>query len=135
MSYYERNKEKVKQRVMKYYYQHRQEKIEYAKKYQKVNKEKKQIWNNRDRQRVRRELLLLLGKRCIVCDTTERIEIDHKTAGGNADRLSKGNNHDMYRYYLKHPEEAKEKLQLLCKKHNLHKEFANGERWPITVRN
>lgn len=119
---------------MKYYYEHRQQKIEYAKKYQKVNKDKKRTWNNRDRQRVRRELLLLLGSRCVICGTTMRIEIDHKLAGGCKDRYARGNNHSMYRYYLKHPEEAKEKLQLLCKLHNLDKEFIQGERWPLIVR-
>ena len=108
---------------MQYYYQNRQQKIDYAKEYQKANKAKKRIWSNRDRQRVRRELLLLLGNRCNVCGTTERIELDHKLAGGCADRQARGNNHSMYRYYLKHPEEAKERLQLLCKTHNLEKEY------------
>lgn len=126
-SYYERNKERIKVRASKHYYEHRQEKIDYAKKYQKVNKDKKRVWNNRDRQRVRRELLTLLGNVCVVCGTLEHIELDHKSAYGNADRLARGNNHDMYRYYLKHPEEAKDKLQLLCKIHNLEKEYQRKE--------
>jgi hypothetical protein len=125
---YQKNKEKIKARVMRHYYANRQKKIAYALEYQKKHKDLKRIWSNNDRRRVRRELLTLLGDKCAVCSTLKRIEIDHKLAGGSKDRLDRGNNHDMYRYYLKHPEEAKEKLQLLCKEHNLDKEFANHER-------
>ena len=101
--------------------------MEYVKNYQKINKDKKRIWGNNDQRRVRRELLSLLGNVCIVCGTTERIELDHKDGGGCKDRKLKGGNQVMYRYYLKHPKEAKKKLQLLCKTHNLEKEYSNGE--------
>ena len=130
MSYYQRNRELVIERAKQYYLNHKEERKEYVRNYQKIHKDKKRIWAMNDKRRVRQKLLIFLGNVCVVCGTTERIEIDHKQAGGCADRISKGNNWEMYRYYLKHPEEAKEKLQLLCKTHNLHKEHKNGERWP-----
>jgi hypothetical protein len=113
--YYENNKDHCKK---------------YSTEWGRKNKDKRRLYRTKDKHRVRRELLLFLGNICIICGTTERIEIDHKQAGGCVDRIKKGNNWNMYRYYLKHPEEAKEKLQLLCKTHNLHKENINGERWP-----
>ena len=127
--YYQKNKEKIKQRAKTHYYQHREKKIQYALTYQKVNKDKKLVWNNNYRLRIRKKLVILLGSICIVCGTTERLEIDHKSAGGCKDREMKGDNHSMYRYYLTHPEEANKRLQLLCKKHNLDKEYTNSERW------
>jgi hypothetical protein len=134
-SYYQRNKQRVLERMRNYYLQHRDTKIKYALEYQKINKDRKRIWNNIYKQRVRRDLLALLGSVCVICGTTERIEVDHKLAGGSKDRLEKGNNHDMYRYYLKHPQEAKEKLQLLCKTHNLVKEHHNREHWRLQIQN
>jgi len=127
--YYQRNKERIKQKAKANYYKNREKKIQYAVKYQKANKDRKRIWNNHYRQKIRNELLILLGSVCVVCGTTEAIELDHKNAGGCADRVIRGDNHTMYRYYLGHPDEAKEKLQLLCKTHNLVKEHLNKERW------
>ena len=128
--WYEANKEYYKRRALAYYYANKKDVIKRVVEYNRQNKEKKREWSNRDRARVRRELVALLGGQCFDCKTTIRLEIDHILGGGCADRLARGNNHDMYRYYLKHPEEAKAKLQLLCKKHNLDKEFRNHERYP-----
>lgn len=128
--WYQEHKDEVKQRARDYYYSHKIDRLEYIKKYQKDNASKHNEWNNTWRQRVRAKLLHVLGDVCSVCGSTERIELDHKLAGGNHDRMIKGDNHGMYRYYLNHPEEAKEKLQLLCKTHNLRKEHLNHERHP-----
>jgi RNase P subunit RPR2 len=119
-----------KEQAAEYYRTHRAEKIAYALKYQRENKARKLIWGNNERRRVRTKLLALLGGSCFECGTNKRIEIDHRQAGGNMDRITRGSNWQMYRYYLKHPDEAKEKLQLLCKSHNLRKEHINHERWP-----
>lgn len=127
--YYQQNKERIIARANAHYQSHREQKITYAKEYQKQNRDRKRIWNINDRHRVRRSLLELLGSKCAVCGTLEHIELDHFNGHGTADRNARGNNWQMYRYYLKHPDEAKRKLQLLCKSHNLRKEHEQSERW------
>jgi hypothetical protein len=124
---YHQNPEYYCARAREYYYTHREQRKSYALEYQKRNKDLKRVWNMNDRRRVRRLLLELLGSKCAVCGTFEYIELDHLNARGTIDRNNRGNNWNMYRYYLKHPEEAKQKLQLLCKSHNLRKEFDNRE--------
>lgn len=126
--YYELNKECIKARASEYYCQHRDTKIAHSAEYQILHKDKKKIWNLRDIRRVRAELLVMMGSKCIVCGTTKKIEVDHKLGEGSKERLERfgGNNNVMYRYYLKHLEEAKEKLQLLCKDHNLDKQRRNN---------
>lgn len=131
--YYLKNKEKKKAQALEYYYNHKERVIKRIVEYNRQHKDKKREWNNKDRARVRAELIELLGGICFVCGTTKRLEIDHKQGGGTKDRIEKGNNHEMYRYYLKHPIEAKQKLQLLCKPHNLEKEFRNHESNPLTT--
>ena len=128
-TYYERNKERIKARALAHYRTHREHKIAYAAEYQKKHKDEKRRNNEKYRKKVRRLLLEFLGNKCVVCGTLEHIELDHINAGGSKDRILKHNNWDMYRYYLKHPDEAKEKLQLLCKHHNLRKEITKDENY------
>ena len=129
--YYQQNKEDIKATALAHYQAHKEQKIAYAAKYQKQHKEEKRRNNERYRKKVRRCLLEFLGNKCVVCGTLEHIELDHVNGGGTKDRILKHNNWEMYRYYLKRPDEAREKLQLLCKSHNRKKETDKGERWPI----
>lgn len=127
--YYQQNKERIKARALAHYRNHREQKIAYAAEYQKKHKQQKYRNNTKYRKKVRLLLLALLANRCAVCGTSEHIELDHINGAGSKDRILKHNNWEMYRYYLKHPDEAKEKLQLLCKTHNLRKEADKRERW------
>ena len=90
------------------------------------------------RKNARRDLVELLGGKCVICkeDDPEMLQIDHIYDDGYADRrrfgkrwygegpepVSLGN---IYCYYLAHPDEAKQKLQVLCANHNWKKNSRN----------
>ena len=63
---------------------------------------------------------LLGGPTCVDCgESDERIlTIDHILGGGTADRKSRGGYPHMLHYYLKHPQEAKKKLEIRCRNCN-----------------
>jgi hypothetical protein len=63
---------------------------------------------------------LLGGPKCVRCGELDEgvLTIDHTKGGGTADRKLRGGNKSMYRYYLKHPSEGREKLQVLCRNCN-----------------
>lgn len=65
---------------------------------------------------------------CIKCGQFDKrcLQIDHKNGGGTKQRLTMGVK-TMWRYYLKHPEEAREKLQVLCANCNWIKRFDSNE--------
>jgi 5-methylcytosine-specific restriction endonuclease McrA len=124
------DKQKHAAYMREYYHTHNKAKtIARVAAYNRQNKDRYRFWRNNYQRRNRFRLITLLGAKCIVCGSTDNLQIDHILAGGNAERIIRGSNHAMYRYYLGNPEEAKQKLQLLCKSHNLIKEFANHERW------
>jgi len=55
------------------------------------------------------------------------LQLDHKRGDGKKDSKIFRGNSQMYRYYLKHIEEAKEKLQTLCANCNMIKRYKNKE--------
>lgn len=77
----------------------------------------------RRKQRITREFRQLLGGKCVVCGTTEQLECDHILGGGRKERkeIFGDDRMAMFLYYLKHPDEAKEELQLLCSRHHMDK--------------
>lgn len=76
----------------------------------------------------RTDLITLLGAKCLFCDFSDirALQLDHIHGGGTKE-LDKNGNVSMYYYYLKHPEEAKEKLQVLCANCNWIKRVKNDE--------
>jgi hypothetical protein len=59
----------------------------------------------------------MLGDKCTRCGFSDIriLQLDHKNGGGVKDLKVFGNSpFRMYRYYVGHPDEAKEKLQVLC---------------------
>lgn len=76
----------------------------------------------------RTDLVTLLGARCLSCDFSDirALQLDHIHGGGSKE-LDKNGNISMYYYYLKHPEEAKEKLQVLCANCNWIKRVKSDE--------
>lgn len=57
------------------------------------------------------------GTKCIKCGSEEYegLELDHINGDGKIDRERFGDSNRMVYYYSKHLDEAKEKLQVLCK--------------------
>lgn len=87
----------------------------------------------------KQEFFDMLGSRC-VCDGSDCwhldccgiehpwiLNADHKNGDGSEDKKRFADATTMRRYYLKHPEEAKEKLQVLCIMCNWFKMFKNKE--------
>jgi hypothetical protein len=78
------------------------------------------------RQRI--DLLIALGGRCVQCGyggDFRGLVLDHKMSGGAEDRKRLGAK--IARYYIKHLDEAKEKLQVLCATCNQIKSISNHE--------
>ena len=61
-------------------------------------------------------LITTLGAKCVKCNCNDVrvLQIDHINGGGMAERRKFGDYRMALLYYLKSPELAKEKLQLLC---------------------
>jgi 5-methylcytosine-specific restriction endonuclease McrA len=76
---------------------------------------------------------LLKGPKCVGCgELDERVlTIDHIHGGGTTDRNLRGGIGSLYRYYLAHPEVARENLQVLCRNCNWKKHRTRaGVRYP-----
>lgn len=76
--------------------------------------------------KARVQLLELLGSKCKVCGESdiETLQIDHIADDGAEDRRRFKGLVQMYIYYINRPEEANEKLQVLCGNHNWKKRYA-----------
>lgn len=67
---------------------------------------------------------------CLVvgrCNDIRCLEIDHIKGGGNKEAREFGGRSNMYRWYLKHPDEIKKRLQILCSNCNAIKIHQNKE--------
>lgn len=115
----ERNKEGVKETHHIWYWE---------------NKERQLSQNSYLRYDIRWRLFMILADgrpiRCVHCayDTDIRaLQIDHINGGGMNEIKHFGGNTPMFRYYINHPEEAKQKLQILCANCNRIKVYTNKE--------
>lgn len=140
--YYERNKERIKERSRKYWKDHRDEGIKKRKEYYNKNKDKclKSVKeykeNNRDKviqyqrnknHEERKELLNLLGSKCVKCGYNDwrALQIDHINGGGRKEILNFGSK---YRKIIKQKIiEGSKDYQILCANCNRIKVFENGE--------
>ena len=85
--------------------------------------------NGRKRnQRLKKQLIDLLGGRCVQCSITDirMLQVDHINGYGNADRRLHGPA-GLIVYYIRHTEEAKTKLQVLCANHHSLKTYLSYE--------
>ena len=118
-----------------YYLAHRKERIAYQCKYVKAHVEQHRKWNLANYHSCRSKLLNTLKIRCSNPDCTvprrrldpRCLHIDHRNGDGYLDKKRFNSYTIMVRYYSKHPEEAKLKLQMLCANCHVLKTYANGE--------
>lgn len=77
---------------------------------------------------IKQKMFEIIGCRCIKCglDDFRTLQFDHINGGGGKEIKQFGNSVVMLRYYVKHPEEAKEKLQVLCANCNWIKRYENS---------
>jgi len=77
------------------------------------------------------KLIKFLGDFCHDCGfnaDVRALQIDHIFGKGTQEAERKfTSNFAMYNYYLKHPQEAKHKLQILCANCNTIKRYTHGE--------
>ena len=78
--------------------------------------------------KIRHDLITHLGGKCVICGYDKNIlglVLDHKNGDGHQDRKEKGSK--IARYYIKHLEEAHDKLQVLCATCNQIKSYEENE--------
>lgn len=67
--------------------------------------------------KTKKQLLEIIGRRCCFCDTEydmEDLEMHHPEIDGHEDIVKHKTRVSMYRYYVKHPQEARERLAPIC---------------------
>jgi hypothetical protein len=86
-------------------------------------------WFKNYREINRKNIFSILGDRCIMCGFSDprALQIDHINGGGNKEKKRLGNCDKIVSYYLKHQEEIKDKIQLLCANCNWIKKSENKE--------
>ena len=60
-------------------------------------------------------IIEILGGSCVVCHATTGLHLDHIRSDGAVDKQAIGNSKQITRYYIRNPDLAKERLQLMCK--------------------
>lgn len=95
------------------------------------NKTKNNLLENMKTYHKRKKMRLfkiLGGAICVRCGFTDdrALQFDHKKGMGQIDRKMNGIT-TRYKYYIDHPDEAKEDLQVLCANCNWIKRFENNE--------
>ena len=78
----------------------------------------------------RTDIIEMLGDKCVRCGFTDvrALQLDHINGGGTKEFRAFNNSTSSWHYhYLKHPEEAKVKLQVLCANCNWIKRAENNE--------
>jgi hypothetical protein len=124
--WYLKNKDRHNANNKAYYEKNREQQLEYFKQwYDKKGGAtyRREIWH-----RNKEKLILILGgfmcncdrincwhkDKCTVIDS-RCLQIGHKNGDGKIDRERFKKKQDaLYRYYISHPEEAKEKLEITC---------------------
>lgn len=94
-----------------------------------IQKKKAELMRKYNRQIKDTLFEILGGKTCIQCGETDEscLQLDHINDDGYADRIRFGRHTDrMKQYYVKHPEEAKRNLQVMCASCNWKKKHQNG---------
>jgi len=144
--YKKNNSEKIKKQVHDYYLNHKyiitqRSKLWYhnnkekAKQYKQNNKQKVRMWTRHYMNKFRKSLIQILGNKCSNtncliaggCTDIRCLQLDHINGGGRKELREFKNNIYRYRYYCNHPDEAKQKLQVLCANCNWIKRYENNE--------
>lgn len=94
---------------------------------------KQSVWLSETYHRLRAELYEIVGKRCVGCGHVDLrvMEFDHIADDGAADRRRFLGARSMLSYYVGRPEEARRRLQTLCRNCNWLKRrgLPKGREW------
>jgi len=113
--WYQKNKDRVQANIRKYREEHPEVQRRCNKNY--VIKTRDKLFE------------IVGGKLCTGCGETDDrcLQFDHKNGGGCKDLKKHGSSREMYRYYIAHPDIAKEVLEVKCANCNWKKKFDNNE--------
>lgn len=94
------DKEKHRLADKRYYEKNREKEIAKNKDYYRKHKEKVRLYQNEQNKKKMRELRVLIGNKCFICDSDKHIMFHQKYGINHEYRGSNG-----YRYYLEHYED------------------------------
>ena len=114
---------------------HREQHLKSMKDWRADNREICNAYGRKHTAQTREKMFVLLGDRCVNpdclisggCRDKRALQFDHIDGFGNKDRARFPNVRIQYKYYLDHPDEAKQKLQVLCANCNWIKRFEKKE--------
>lgn len=125
----EKNREHVREYSRNYYKGHSEDINKSTMKWYEKNKVRQRELSRKRLSDKRQSLVDLLGTVCAQCGFADirALQIDHINGCGKKERRRFKGSTSLYAYYLKHPDEAKEKLQVLCANCNWIKRHTDKE--------
>ena len=128
--YYQKNKERIKLRTKSYQSRNKERHNRSSNEFYYRNKtyyfDKSHNIYTRNKEKL---FIILGGKKCVQCgyDNPLGLQIDHIFSDGAHDRRTIGTSRELIIYYVKHPELAINKLQILCANCNQIKRHTHDE--------
>lgn len=125
-SYYQKNKEKMKQTRKEWYQANKERASEYAKRWHLQNRDTSNANRARESQEARNKILEKFGNKCTRCgfDDKRALQIDHINGGGQKEIKKINNSRKYYLYVL---QDTTNKYQILCANCNWIKRRENKE--------
>ncbi len=112
-----KHRDRYLQQQSEYYQRNKQKRNESKKQYRKTNLEWYKKIQFIYRSRLRERLFHMLGHVCISCGAYDKrlLQFDHINNTGYNDRKRFGRSpHRFFMYYIRHPDEAKQEIQVMC---------------------
>ena len=130
LKYREKNREKLRLKNIEYRKKNKEFIARRGKEIRETNPVKHYTNVKTRRDRIRKELIDFLGGSCRNCgyENILALQVDHIFSDAKKDRQRfKNDLYVMYFYYLSHPKEAKERVQVLCANCNRLKVYSHNE--------
>jgi len=124
--YNRKNKKKQSEQMKVWYKKYWKREYQKRKSYHQANRKRENEQNRKYRTGLKNRLFQLLGGWfCVKCGFNDKraLQIAHKNNDGNEDRKRLPTVSTLAIYYLKHPEEAIKKLEILCANCNFIQEM------------
>jgi hypothetical protein len=122
-----------RQKSLRSYYKHREERVRKKIEYLKKNPVLKRLLDTRQRHRTKLKVIQLLGGKCARCGVSDPrvLQVHHRNGGGNVERREKGDKASGYKFYsaIIHGERPIDDLELLCANCNILAEYERGKRF------
>ncbi len=123
VKYRKENPDKIKRNQDRH--EKTKKRIENKKQYKKTHQKEFKQYNLKSMNNLRVKLFELLGCICKNCGFSDKraLQFDHINGGGTKQRRELKSQTQVYRFYVKNPQLAKQQLQVLCANCNFIKEM------------